>query len=190
MNGHCSVLLLGRICSDEGVLNLGPNKTPMLRFTVVLNRKYNGKEEAHFIDCEMWGERAMAFAKYHTKGSACYLQGELKQDRWVDKQTGEKRNKLKVNVHGFSFLPKTDGGSTRSDTDYLAGGHREPDRKYDPTNQTEVDQDVFGPDGDAFDRAPKGEDVYPMKQKTGPMPKSWEWRASSLLFNNDEESPF
>jgi single-strand DNA-binding protein len=149
VNGYNNVILLGRIVSEPEMRHLGPNNTPLARFTVVNNRKHGGKEEAHFFDCEMWGERAEHFCRWHHKGDAVFVTGELRQDRWVDTTAGKKMSKIKLNCFTFSFLPKADGQSTKGETGYLERAHREPDRKSNPTNAADIEDDLFGPEPEA-----------------------------------------
>lgn len=132
MNGYNSVTILGTIASDIKLDIVGVKDTPVAKFSMVNNRKYGGKEEAHFFDVTMWGDRATTFAKFHTKGKPAFIVGELKQERWKDKDSGQSRSRIVVHAHTFSFV---------SHGDKPAGeAHQEPDRKSNRTNESDLYQ--------------------------------------------------
>lgn len=60
-----------------------------------------------FVDCEASGKQAQAVGEYLRKGSGVIVEGELKLNQWVDKQTGQKRAKLIVKAKNVSFLDKS-----------------------------------------------------------------------------------
>lgn len=128
MNGYNSVTLLGTICSDVTIDVVGSKDTPCCKFTVVNNRKFGGKEEAHFFDVVMWGDRAVTFAQHHEKGAPCFVVGELKQEKWKDKATGTARSRLVIHAHTFAFVPN---GKRKE-------AHAEPDRKSNRTNEADL----------------------------------------------------
>lgn len=130
MNGYSSVQLIGRITSDIEMNFLGEKQTAVCKFAIANNRKYGGKEEAHYFDVELWGDRAVSFAKFHEKGSPACVIGELRQSRWKDKATGVNRSRVVIAAHTWVLLPD---GKQRNSTD-------EPDRKADRSNQREVER--------------------------------------------------
>lgn len=70
-------------------------------------------EEAVFIDCDFFGKRAESIGQYFTKGSGICITGKLVMDTWQDKNTGEKRSKLKIVGNDWSFPvaePRNGGG--------------------------------------------------------------------------------
>lgn len=78
---------------------------------VATNRKWKSesgetKEDVCFLDFTVWGMAAETFAKFTRKGSAVFLQGNLKQETWDDH--GDKRTKLFLNVETFQFLDRKD----------------------------------------------------------------------------------
>src|SRR6185503_17667618 len=70
----------------------------------------NWKDQPTFIDVTMFGKRGEAFARFHTKGKAAFLEGHLRMDTWDDKQTGQKRSKLYVVADGWEFVGPGQGG--------------------------------------------------------------------------------
>lgn len=95
-----SVSLIGRLTRDvEAPANNGP-----ARFSIAINRRKKvGEEwqdEAHFIDCEYWHRSIL---QYLTKGKEIAVEGELKQDRWTDKE-GNARSRIVVAVGEIKLL--------------------------------------------------------------------------------------
>ena len=60
------------------------------------DRKKDGTEEAHFhniVACGQIGENA---ANTLSKGDRCAVQGTIRQSRWEDKETGQKRSRHEI----------------------------------------------------------------------------------------------
>jgi single-strand DNA-binding protein len=86
--------------------------TAVGQFGVAVNRKWkddqgNQKEEVSFFDVEAWGKTAETVAQWFKKGSPILITGRLKQETWDDKQTGQKRSKVKIVLSQFDFCGDT-----------------------------------------------------------------------------------
>ena len=103
----------------------------------VNNRKKNTQtgeweDEPVFLDCEAFnrgetGKTADLVEQFLHKGSQAFLEGHLKLDKWDDKATGEKRQKIKIVVEVVQFLdpkPAGEGGATHSRPSSRAGPGR------------------------------------------------------------------
>ena len=102
------VILLGNLTSDPEI-RYTPKGLAVADFTIAHNKRWTDeggaqKEKVSFIGCVMFGKRAEAFAQYHKKGSKALVEGELAQESWEDKKTGEKRSKTKVHVNSWEFV--------------------------------------------------------------------------------------
>ena len=102
------VFIGGNITRDIELRNL-PGGQAIAQIGLAVNRSWTGtdgqkKEETTFIDCEAWGKTAEVMHKYLAKGRPVFIEGRLKLDQWDDKETGQKRSKLKVVVDGFQFV--------------------------------------------------------------------------------------
>jgi single-strand DNA-binding protein len=53
-------------------------------------------DEAVFVDITFWGKTAEVCGEHVTKGQQILVEGRLKLDTWQDRNTNEKRSKLKV----------------------------------------------------------------------------------------------
>ena len=90
------------------------NGTAIGSFGIAVNRKWKSeagemKEEVSFFDVDAWGKTAETIAQYFGKGSPILITGRLKQETWDDKQTGQKRSKVKIVLSQFDFCGDTKG---------------------------------------------------------------------------------
>jgi single-strand DNA-binding protein len=81
---------------------------------VAVNRKWTNdagekQEEVTFLDVDAWGKTAETIAQWFRKGSPILITGRLKQETWDDKQTGQKRSKVKIVLDRFEFCGETKG---------------------------------------------------------------------------------
>jgi single-strand DNA-binding protein len=100
MASHNRVILLGNLTRDPELRYL-QSGTAVADIGLAVNDRYknsNGEwvEEATFVDVTLWARSAEVAGEYLTKGSPVFIEGRLKMDTWDDKQTGQKRSKLKV----------------------------------------------------------------------------------------------
>lgn len=95
-----TTILIGNITNDLEVRPAGQSN--VLKFGLGVRGNFK-KDETNFIQVEAWGKNAENIAKYFEKGSKILIQGELKQNRFEDKD-GNKREKVYVNVDKFEFL--------------------------------------------------------------------------------------
>ena len=95
-----TAILIGNITNDLEVRPAGQSN--VLKFGLGVRGNFK-KDETNFIQVEAWGKKAENIAKYFKKGSKILIQGELKQNRFEDKD-GNKREKVYVNVDKFEFL--------------------------------------------------------------------------------------
>jgi single-strand DNA-binding protein len=108
------VMIIGNLTRDPEI-RYTPKGTAVGEFSMAVNRKFEDKEETTFIDVTLWGKTAELVGQYLRKGSSCYVEGRLHLDTWEDKQSGQKRSKLKVVGETVQFLdgkPKQ-AGNTR-----------------------------------------------------------------------------
>lgn len=68
------------------------------------------QEETTFIDVTLWARQAELAQQYLGKGRPVYIEGRLQMDTWEDKNTGQKRSKLKVVGENMQFLSDGRGG--------------------------------------------------------------------------------
>lgn len=100
------VFLAGNLTRDPETRSVGG--TEVCSFGLAVNKKYTAKsgekrEEVLFIDCNAWGKTGETIARYCSKGSGLFIEGELKLDQWEGKD-GSKQSRIKVTVLSFQFV--------------------------------------------------------------------------------------
>ena len=151
------VFLIGNLTRDPE-LRVTPKGTAICQFGLAVNRQFKDesgqtRDETAFIDIEAWGKQGELVSKYLTKGSPAMVEGRLKLDQWEDKQSGQKRSKLKVVLENVQFLsagrgPNAGGGGDESfDQSAPAERHVPPARGAGratppPAASQDIDEDV------------------------------------------------
>jgi len=102
------VTLIGRI-TREIELRYTPKGTGLTEINLAINRFRQddaGKkaEETTFVDVTLWGRQAELADQYLAKGREVYIEGRLQLDTWQDKESGQKRSKLKVVGENMQFI--------------------------------------------------------------------------------------
>jgi single-strand DNA-binding protein len=65
-----------------------------------------------WVDVEAWNDEARQLCDHVRKGRQIQVTGRLKENTWVDKQTGQKRSRIKVSAYSFAFVaPYAPGGT-------------------------------------------------------------------------------
>ena len=70
-------------------------------------------EELSCVDFVAWGKTAEAMCRHTPKGTAVIIDGRLREDTWVDRETGENRRKLVVVIFGYQNLSAYDATNSR-----------------------------------------------------------------------------
>ena len=91
---------MGNLTRDPEV-RYTPKGNAVTDLGLAVNRSYTldsgeRREEVTFVDITVWGRQAELAGQYLHKGRPVFVEGRLQLDSWEDKNTGEKRNKLKV----------------------------------------------------------------------------------------------
>lgn len=129
MAGFNRVILIGNLTRDPE-LRYTPQGTAVadLRLAVTTVRGRSGserKEETLFIDCTVWDRQAETCSEYLSKGRPVLVEGRLIEDQWQDKETGERRSRIKVYVQNVQFLGSRDGSGASGRFDSGTSGHYE-----------------------------------------------------------------
>src|SRR3954447_19056005 len=108
------VILIGNLTRDPEV-RYTPKGTAVAEIGLAVNRVYTTdsgekREEATFVDVTLWGRTAEIAGEYLKKGRPVFIEGRLQLDTWDDKQSGQKRSKLKVVGEGLQLLGGRPGG--------------------------------------------------------------------------------
>ena len=110
------VILAGNLTRDPEIRNAGNSKVADLRLAIseMWRDKATGqnKEVTCFVDVVAWERQADFCQQYLAKGKGLLVEGRLQMDEWTDKQSGEKRSKLRVRADRVQFwgsAPRQDG---------------------------------------------------------------------------------
>ena len=135
------VLLMGNLTRDPEV-RYTPKGTAVAELGIAVNRVYSGengekREEVTFVDVTVWGRTAENVGEYLKKGRPVFIEGRLQLDSWEDKQSGQKRNKLKVVADNVQFLGSrggAGGGPEEGDEGLRARSGSSPRSSAPPKN--------------------------------------------------------
>src|SRR4030088_1187749 len=141
------VILLGNLTRDPEV-RYTPKGTAVADLGLAINRTYtaeNGekREEVTFVDVTFWGRTAEVAGEYLKKGRPVFVEGRLQLDSWDDKQSGQKRSKLKVIGENMQMLGAPRGGGSGGGGDEENSGGSPASRPAPPPKAAPA-----GPDDD------------------------------------------
>jgi single-strand DNA-binding protein len=132
------VILLGNLTRDPEV-RYTPKGSAVCDLGLAVNRSYTldsgeKREEVTYVDVVLWARLAEIAGEYLKKGRPVFIEGRLQLDTWDDKQTGQKRNKLRVIGETMQLLggrPPGAGGSGEG------GGESRPAKTTPPPKAAE-----------------------------------------------------
>ncbi len=124
------VILVGNLTRDPQV-RYTPGGSAVAEIGLAVNRSWfdknsnSRKEETTFVDVTLWGRTAEVASEYLTKGRSVLIEGRLHLDQWDDKESGQKRSKLKVVGENMTMLGGRGetGGGGNSGGGYSAGAN-------------------------------------------------------------------
>jgi single-strand DNA-binding protein len=113
------VILLGNLTRDPEV-RYTPKGSAVCDLGVAVNRVYTPeggerREEVTFVDVVLWARLAEIAGEYLRKGRPVFIEGRLQMDSWDDKQTGQKRTKLRVVGESMQLLGGRPSGAAPGD---------------------------------------------------------------------------
>lgn len=107
MQNLALAILDGNLTADPEIRRF-ENERSVTRFTMAANHEYgssrdNSKKNAvSYIQIECWNKLAENCAQYLQKGSRITVTGDIRQDRWQDKN-GQTRSTIKVVARNVRF---------------------------------------------------------------------------------------
>lgn len=108
------IILLGRTVKDAEVKYTQTGKV-VASFTLAVDRPFtsqDGKKEADFINCQLWGKSAETFGNTVSKGQRVLVEGRL-QIRSYDAKDGSKRWITEVVCDRFEYVERRDTQTTQ-----------------------------------------------------------------------------
>ncbi|HRR33266.1 MAG TPA: single-stranded DNA-binding protein [Kiritimatiellia bacterium] len=122
------VIIAGNLTRDPDIRTAGSVKVADLRLAIseTWRDKTSGqpREVTCFVDVVAWDKQADFCQQYFSKGKGMLVEGRLQMDEWTDKQTNEKRSKLRVRADRILFWggppPRQDGAAAPAATRTVA----------------------------------------------------------------------
>jgi single-strand DNA-binding protein len=107
------VIIIGRLVREPEISNL-PSGTQVANFVIAYNRSFKDqsgqwKEESHFFDVKVFGRLIQQIVQRLRRGDLVLVEGRLHQDKWLDKNTGEPRSKIRIVALDIKLLSPTRG---------------------------------------------------------------------------------
>jgi single-strand DNA-binding protein len=102
------LFLIGRLTKDPE-LRYTPKNPAVADVSIAISRIYSSedggkKEETTFVNVTLWARLAEVVQQYCKNGSPIFCEGRLQLDSWDDKQTGQKRSRLRVVAENLQLL--------------------------------------------------------------------------------------
>ena len=146
MASYNKVMLLGNLTRDPEV-KYTPKGSAVADIGLAVNRTDTTdggekREETTFVDVTMWGRQAEIAGEYLKKGRPLFVEGRLQLDTWDDKQTGQKRSKLRVVCENFQMLGSRDGGGESGGGGGRSSGGGSRPAKSAPGAEESADDDI------------------------------------------------
>lgn len=110
------VILVGNVGRDPEVKYIDANKV-VARLAIATNESYrdrNGNlvDQTEWHNVELWDDLARLAEKYVKKGKMLYIEGKLRTNKWVDKDTNQERQSKFIRATQMTFLGGTGGGGS------------------------------------------------------------------------------
>ena len=149
------VILVGN-CTRDPEVRYTPKGTAVTDLGLAMNRYYSSdggekREETTFVDVTLWGRQAEVAGEYLKKGRPVYIEGRLQMDSWDDKNSGQKRTKLKVVGEQMQLLGGREGGG--------GGGSSQQGNTTDSAPPQQEQQGGGGNDGAQFTSGDDDDDI-------------------------------
>ena len=109
------VMIIGNLTADPEVRTT-PRGNSVAELRLAVNRISSGpnegerREETTFLDVTCWGRTAEIAGQYLAKGRPVFIEGRMQQDTWEDKQTGQRRSRIRIVAENMQLLGSRDGG--------------------------------------------------------------------------------
>jgi len=105
------VMMVGNLTKDPD-LRATSAGIPVANFRIAANRRFRDnagewREDVCYIGVVAWQKLAESCAARLQKGSAIYVEGELRS-RSLESENGRKRNVIEIRAHHIQFLDKNE----------------------------------------------------------------------------------
>lgn len=129
------VMLIGNLTADPEVRQT-PRGNSLTELRLAVNRVSSGpnegerREETTFLDVTCWGRTGEVAAQYLSKGRPVFIEGRLQMDTWEDKQTGQRRSRIRIIAENLQLLGSRDGAPQGGGNYGGGGGYQQQNGGY------------------------------------------------------------
>lgn len=135
------VVLIGNLCRDPELKYTQAGLAVTEVGLAVNDKRKNASgewvEEVTFVDVTLFARSAEVASEYCQKGSNVLIEGRLKLDTWKDKNTGDKRSKLRVMGERIVML----GGKPKDGKPADPGGYQPNSAPSPPARDSGYDDE-------------------------------------------------
>lgn len=105
------VLASGNLTRDPE-MRYTPSGKAVTSFSIAVNEGSGERRTTEFLDCEAWEKLAETVAEYCRKGRKVLVTGSYTTQKWDDKTTHQKRQKVVIKCRNVEFLDRATQDST------------------------------------------------------------------------------
>lgn len=159
MASYNKVILVGNLTRDPQV-RYTTGGTAVADIGLAINSQWFDKqsnqrrEETTFVDVTLWGRQAEVAGEYLAKGRSVLIEGRLRMDTWDDKETGQKRSRLKVVCENMQMLGSRGEGGGRGGSGSGGAGARASADIGSYASEPPPDDGYDAPSGPPTDEVP------------------------------------
>ncbi len=115
MAGINKVILVGNLGKDPEVRYLD-NERAVAQFSIATSDSYTDRQGQKVVNTEwhnveVWDGLAKVAEQYLKKGDQVYIEGSLKTDKWVTKDTNEPRSRVIIRARTMQMLGNRGAGT-------------------------------------------------------------------------------
>lgn len=170
------VMIIGNLTADPEQKTT-PRGTAVTELRLAVNRVAPGqgegerREETTFLDVTCWGRTAEIAGQYLAKGRPVFIEGRLQQDTWEDKQTGQRRSRIRIVAENLQLLGSRDG-APQGGGNYGNGSYQQRSNNYGG-NGGSYGGGNYGNGGNSYQQRPQQSSYQqpaPRQNPPAPMP--------------------
>ncbi len=151
----------GRLTRDPELKTFDSGKK-VVKFCIAVDRRFQNKttgeweSDPSFLDFEAWDKGAETIAARYKKGDFILVpDASVRTERWLDKNSGEKRQRLSFRCNHFELLPLLNSPNRDGEEATTEAAGKKRGRGKAAPAETAIDDDGGMP------TAPVGEDEIP-----------------------------
>jgi len=146
MAGINKVILVGNLGKDPEVRYLDKERA-VAQFSIATSDSYTDRQGQKVVNTEwhsieMWDGLAKVAEQYLKKGDQVYIEGSIKTDKWVAKDTGENRSRVIIRARTLQMLGSRSGTSQNGPSNNNIGNNAENITANDSFANSEMDDDL------------------------------------------------